>query len=1599
MCLSLALFLSGFFPGVWPRARAQATAGQEEGGGRPVFSDLAGHWAEREVTLLWAKGALEPGPVPVFDPQRPVTRAEFACFLVRSLAPGGVGEKLPVPFSDVDLERPDAVYISQAVELGLVKGYDDGTFRPEAPIARAEMATMLARVLEEEDQLPANEGELPFADARSLPWWAVPYIRQAVRAGLVEGYEDGTFRPFAPTSRAEAAVLVARALEARATAFDFLGTLLQVDPRRLRLLLGDREEDLPLAPEAQVFRNGRRAGLADLEAYDEVGVVVGARGQVLFADAHLIAVSGRLQGVRLTGSLTMLALEGSSPLPVLPGAAVFRLGKPAALSDLVPGDQVYALLQWTSGWVRAAMAVRFDLEGEVRGRRGQAVVLAAGDLSPSPAAVVFRNGRRADWEDLRPGDTLAVTRDGKGKVVYAEAWGQENSAAGAVPSVRPAPAVGRSPSSAGVRRALALPGALSPRERLTVRLAAQQGRGNEVAALLEEAGGEIEFRWRDYLVAEIPGRSLAHLAGRLPLRAAAVAARGPDAVVAPAQVGDVDVKPAQARSSAATSVKSDLNQAAQDAIRLKEFRSSFPLDRRPDGTGVTVALIDTGVDPAHPDLQVTPDGSPKLVDWVDFSGEGRVEITEEREGSGNRLVTPLGVFRLGSLRSASGRYRWGFVREGELEADAPHGQDLDRNGRAGDVFVVFLVDAGEAGRYDTVLVDTDRDQDLADEKPLLPVRVATARGDLAPVAWFGQIPGRGIPFVVADLDPFGAWVDLGFDGNGHGTHVAGTVAAWSPPGLAGVAPGARLLALKALKSSGNGSWSSIARAMTYAAERGAQVVGISAGGMGDSNWPGSPESQLMADLAERYGVSFVLAAGNSGPGLGTASPPGDSETTICVGAYVSPAMWEARFGYRTPEEGLWDFSGVGPRVDGTLVPEVVAPGSASSTVPLWLVSTGYEEMDGTSMAVPYVVGTLALLRQAAAREGYQLSAAAWRQAVLAAARPLAGYELVEQGYGLLDAARTWQEIRRLGEQERGLPGGAERGTGASSRVRVSGYLDPGVCVTARGYPYAEVEGGVYARHFRPGLVEAYAVNEGTEPLDLRLRASASWLRPGRERLLLLPWEGRRFPIAYRLPSTPGLHAALLTGEAGSWPQFRFLSTVVVPYSLGVDEVGDPAPLSRRQSGSLGPGKWQRSFYRVPPGATRLQVKVQVPRGDWGYLGRVRVHLYSPDGVRYRLSDYVGAGAQRGEAEIEVPFPQTGVWEVVTQSAPSLSYYGLDRSLYSLEVSLRAVLVWPSQLRLRIPSQGPEEVTLPVEAVNEHASFQGGWRGMGLAKAGASGQEGETVRLSATASQAAVFPLPPVGEGTVELWLQLCDVSPPEADLDLYLYRKDPSSGRWQEVASSVKPGLGEEGITLVLPAPGEYVCYGELVGGAEAVSLCLRYGLLVDQGQVRVSGELREHPPGERWRDMVTLRVPPEEGFYTGQLVVYDSATGRSLGAVPILVQRGFPPLVAQVVPRPLSARGGKVALHVRDAADLGRVELRAEVNGRVFQVVDGEVLLPVVPRGEMAYLDVRLESCSYALWQARVAVPVLVPGYRPSPQGGQRDRRHGILGELLRER
>jgi subtilisin family serine protease len=254
-----------------------------------------------------------------------------------------------------------------------------------------------------------------------------------------------------------------------------------------------------------------------------------------------------------------------------------------------------------------------------------------------------------------------------------------------------------------------------------------------------------------------------------------------------------------------------------------------------------------------------------------------------------------------------------------------------------------------------------------------------------------EIPGNGIDddgdgyvddvhgwdFVNGDGDPS--------DDNGHGTHVAGIVAARANnrTGIAGVAPRAKIMVIKALGADAVGTSATMAQAVRFAAEHGARIINMSVSGPGFS--------QTFNDVVQQAsdaGILMVAAAGNSGHDL-------DQQPEYPAGFTASHLISVAATGRNGKLIGISN--------RGTATVDIAAPGQA-------IVSTakggGYELRTGTSMAAPHVSGAAALVI-ASGVLGPRPSPDQILARLDQTARDLGpvGYD-TRYGWGLLDAGRA-----------------------------------------------------------------------------------------------------------------------------------------------------------------------------------------------------------------------------------------------------------------------------------------------------------------------------------------------------------------------------------------------------------------------------------------------------------------------------------------------------------------------------------------------------------------------------------------------------------------
>jgi hypothetical protein len=173
--------------------------------GEIVFSDVpAGSWYKTYVGKIVSANVGGGYPDGTFRPLSKVTRAEFAKMICQAMGWQLIETATP-SFTDVPVKHWAFKYLETAKAHGVISGYPDGSCKPDKSISRAEIAVQLAKAL----SLPSSSSALTDVSG----YWSAGFIGACVKAGLMGGYPNGTFRPNNETTRAEAAKVISGLLD------------------------------------------------------------------------------------------------------------------------------------------------------------------------------------------------------------------------------------------------------------------------------------------------------------------------------------------------------------------------------------------------------------------------------------------------------------------------------------------------------------------------------------------------------------------------------------------------------------------------------------------------------------------------------------------------------------------------------------------------------------------------------------------------------------------------------------------------------------------------------------------------------------------------------------------------------------------------------------------------------------------------------------------------------------------------------------------------------------------------------------------------------------------------------------------------------------------------------------------------------------------------------------------------------------------------------------------------------------------------------------------------------------------------------------------
>jgi hypothetical protein len=813
-----------------------------------------------------------------------------------------------------------------------------------------------------------------------------------------------------------------------------------------------------------------------------------------------------------------------------------------------------------------------------------------------------------------------------------------------------------------------------------------------------------------------------------------------------------------------------------------------------DGRGVVVGILDSGVTLDHPSLLTTSTGERKIIDWVTYT-DPFTDGDPTWVNMQGQVAISGGTFVYNSVTytaPADGSYRIGLFNERDPNLGGEVGNDVNRDGNPAGSSGIFAVLWNTD--TDTVWVDTNQNNSFADDMAMMNYSVNYD------VNYFGTDNGataiaERMPFVV-QTDGKNKVVNIGIVSGQHASHVAGIIAGNSLFGgtMSGAAPGAQIVSVRVCLFVAGCTAHALIEGMIYAAKQAnVDVINMSIGGLPSLNDGNNSRAVLYNRLIEQYNVQMFISAGNSGAGMNTVGDPSVATNVVSVGSYISNATWQSNYGSSSPyTDNLHGFSSRGPREDGGFKPEVIAPGAAISTTPMWqpggpvggtyVLPPGYSMLNGTSMAAPETTGAAALLVSAAKQAGVQYQPAQLRQALKSSARFIAGYQAYEQGNGLINVGAAWNLLKTN-----------IKTTEISSSVPVntvlSGFLaTPGVGVGifdregvtlgqsySRTYTLVRTQGGSKAIKFNLSWVG----NDGT------FGSAGSISLPLNKPISL--------PVTIN-PSAVGAHSAILNVDdpktAGI--DFQTMNVVVVP-----DQFSAANNYTVTKTGTIGRNQSQSFFFRVPAGTPAFKVDM-VGGGTTAGAGQIRFLRFHPYGVGLENNStpncynppVAGGSTCGGTLSRTTSNPLAGVWEVVVEMRRTSDALTAP---FSITASILGATVTPNPDLISSATIGVP-VARSYTLTNLYGPFIGRAVGTTLGSA--------LVSVPTIANMDQQQYVVHVAAGSSSFRATIGGTSDPAADLDLYVFNC--TSGSCFNAGQSAD-GDSEESVTIANPAAGTWV--------------------------------------------------------------------------------------------------------------------------------------------------------------------------------------------------
>lgn len=1028
------------------------------------------------------------------------------------------------------------------------------------------------------------------------------------------------------------------------------------------------------------------------------------------------------------------------------------------------------------------------------------------------------------------------------------------------------------------------------------------------------------------------------------------------------------------------------------------------------GDNITVAVLDTGVDVGHPFLQRTLDGRRKIIDVYDASDEGLASLYYETNETQNGYIVVnktvdvywgayaeyyghqqfteynLTSYYVGNISGS--QYYIGLLPERYFDLNNFSGVPNDPYGLGlfgdlSDVYPVLVVN--QSGKF-VVYLDLNLDNNFTDDQPLTLYSETGA---------YIQVPTTKVDIALAEVEPEHGYVSFMWDAHGHGTHVSGIIAGVGLPtdpvfnGTYGMAPNAQLMEVKVLPGElGFGRLSWIINGMIYAVERGADVISMSLGSSSVYNdGLEDPENFYVDYLTDFYGVTFVIAAGNDGPTTNTVDSPGDSDLAITVGAYRSSLRWQIFWGVDGVADTVASFSSRGPRMDGMLDPDVIAPGEdIFSSLPLWYTvrdNNPYEYYgiwSGTSMATPHVSGAAALLISYAKAHGLPYNPLMLRRALELSAKPVEGATMVDQGFGLIqveDAIKTLQNLSQ--EPTTYIYGGTTFTSFKDQLGKKKIPLSPAY-VEFNSYFYCMFElpylyRGVYIRNERPAGVPLYFYpmtyySEGglwyTESeKTYYISTNVNWITPSTDTVVAGGETIGSFSIQIDYSKLEPGHIYI---------GFVYIDDPDTGYIDGfipviVDMPMNPNGESQASlSDTAKPGVAKHYFFQVAPGTKELKVTLRIPLDENGTpMGRTTLMIAKPDGevVAAYVPNYWFVGPGLPEYTWVIKDPEPGNWEITAYTSTfTKPRTGYDESHYQITVKAVSVTIEPE--KVQIDTQNPRTLHTLIHVRNSnYGTFMAKVYGLGMGRLDVV----HSMIRNVSQDKWDTIGVIPITSSDYYLRVGITNPEDPSADLDLYVfyfptYEDLINFQNYRIYVDQIGPTSYEE-FEKFMPEPGYYLIavYGYDTVGYNPIHYTFYYQVLGDNGDVTATPSNIVVSNNQVTSTYLNINVY-EKGTYLGVVGVNDSSTGEILDYAPILVQVGMPSMVLMAYSEePITiGQPAKIKVLLLDAVNMSPIygETKLIINGRTYYTDNGVLEFYFTPKSLSDVLGIKAINPDY---------------------------------------